>query len=160
MKANIQQLIDYEFQLGSPKKEINVTASRKLLSLTEIEEIARNPIVTIASHSMSHNSLAELPDNWLKWEIKSSQEYIKALKGNYEIFAYPFGHKKSYNKRVQTTLNEEGIKYAFSTSSKLIKKNSDFLSLGRAPMLNFEKKAYVCGSAYGAFHYWDKILRR
>ena len=46
------------------------------------------------------------------------------------------------------------------SSSKIIEKNSDLLSLGRAPMLNFHNKDYVFGSAYGAFHYWDKILQR
>ena len=109
---------------------------------------------------MSHNTLAELPDNWLKWEIKKSTEYIKDLKGKYNLFAYPFGHKQSYNLKVKKLLHKEGIKYAFSTSSKRIEKNSDLLSLGRAPMLNFHNKDYVFGSAYGAFHYWDKILQR
>ncbi len=160
INSSFQQLYEYELKLGSPKKENNITASRELLSLTEIEEIAKNPIVTIASHSMSHNSLAELPDNWLKWEIKKSTEYIKALQGKYDLFAYPFGYKKSYNLKVKNLLHEEGIKYAFSTSSKIITKNSDLLSLGRAPMLNFHNKDYVFGSAYGAFHYWDKILQR
>ena len=160
INSSIQQLCEYELKLGSPKKENNITASRELLSLKEIEEIAKNPLVTIASHSMSHNSMAELPDNWLKWEIKKSTEYIKDLKGKYDLFAYPFGHKQSYNLKVKKLLHEEGIKYAFSTSSKIIEKNSDLLSLGRAPMLNFDNKDYVCGSAYGAFHYWDKILQR
>ena len=64
------------------------------------------------------------------------------------------------NVKVQKILHEEGIKYAFSTSSTIIKKNSNYLSLGRAPMLNFANKAYVCGSALGAFDYWDKILNR
>ena len=160
INSSFQQLYEYELKLGSPKKENNITASRELLTLKEIEEISKNPLVTIASHSMSHNSLAELPDNWLKWEIKKSTEYIKDLKGKYDLFAYPFGHKQSYNLKVKKLLHEEGIKYAFSTSSKIIEKNSDLLSLGRAPMLNFYNKDYVCGSAYGAFHYWDKILQR
>ena len=158
--SSLQQLDEYELKLGFPRKENNITASRELLSLEEIEEISKNPLVTIASHSMSHNSLAELPDNWLKWEIKKSTEYIKDLKGKYNLFAYPFGHKQSYNLKVKKLLHKEGIKYAFSTSSKRIEKNSDLLSLGRAPMLNFHNKDYVFGSAYGAFHYWDKILQR
>ena len=160
INSSYQELYEYELKLGSPKKEKNITASRELLSFKEIEEIAKNPLVTIASHSMSHNSLAELPDNWLKWEIKKSTGYIKALQGKYDLFAYPFGYKKSYNLKVKKLLHEKGIKYAFSTRSKIIKKNSDLLSLGRAPMLNFDNKDYVCGSAHGAFHYWDKILFR
>jgi len=160
INSSIQQLNEYELKLGPPKKENNITASRELLSLKEIEEIAKNPLVTIASHSMSHNSLAELPDNWLKWEVKKSTEYVKALGGKYDLFAYPFGHKKSYNFKVKKLLHEEGIKYAFSTSAYIIEKRSDLLSLGRAPMLNFYNEDYVCGSAYGAFHYWDKILQR
>ena len=160
INSSFQQLQEYELKLGSPKKENNITASRELLSFKEIEEISKNPLVTIASHSMSHNSLAELPDNWLKWEIKKSTEYIKDLKGKYDLFAYPFGHKQSYNLNVKKILHEEGIKYAFSTSSTIIKKSTDLLSLGRAPMLNFDNKNYICGSALGAFHYWDKILQR
>ncbi|MBO8221444.1 polysaccharide deacetylase family protein [Prochlorococcus marinus] len=160
INSSFQELYEYELKLGSPKKENNITASRELLSLKEIEEISKNPLVTIASHSMSHNSLAELPDNWLKWEIKKSKQYIKDLQGKYDLFAYPFGHNQSYNLKVKKILQEEGIKYAFTTSSKIIEKNSDLLSLGRAPMLNFDNKDYVFGSAYGAFHYWDKILQR
>ena len=160
INSSYQQLHEYEMQLGSPKKEKNITASRELLSLKEIKEISKNPLVTIASHSMSHNSLAQLPENWLKWEIKKSKEYVKSLRGKYDLFAYPFGHKKSYNLKVKKLLHEEGIKYAFTTSSEIIKKSSDLLSLGRAPMLNFDNQAYVCGSAHGAFHYWDKILLR
>tara|TARA_B100000401_G_scaffold423647_1_gene351716 strand:+ start:189 stop:1166 length:978 start_codon:yes stop_codon:yes gene_type:complete len=160
INSSFQQLYEYELKLGSPKKGNNITASRELLSLKEIEEISKNPLVTIASHSMSHNSLADLPDNWLNWEIKKSNEYIKDLKGKYDLFAYPFGHNQSYNLKVKKILHEEGIKYAFTTSSKIIEKNSDLLALGRAPMLNFDNKDYICGSAYGAFHYWDKILQR
>ena len=160
INSSFQQLYEYELKLGSPKKENNITASRELLSIKEIEEISKNPLVTIASHSMSHNSLAELPDNWLEWEVKKSTEYIKDLKGKYDLFAYPFGHKQSYNFKVKKVLHGEGIKYAFSTSSRIIKKNSDLLSLGRAPMLNFDNKDYICGSALGAFHYWDKVLQR
>ena len=87
-------------------------------------------------------------------------EYIKDLKGKYDLFAYPFGHNQSYSLKVKKLLHDEGIKYAFTTSSKIIEKNSDLLALGRAPMLNFDNKDYVLGSAYGAFHYWDKILQR
>ena len=107
INSSLQELCEYELKLGSPKKENNITASRELLSLKEIEEISKNPLVTIASHSMSHNSLAELPENWLKWEIKKSKEYIRDLKGNYDLFAYPFGHKQSYNLKVKKILHEE-----------------------------------------------------
>ena len=91
------------------------------------------------------------------WESKFSQ--IKPVKRA--------GGRRYYRPKdmliiggIKKLLHEEGIKYAFSTSSEIIKKRSDLLSLGRAPMLNFDNKDYVCGSAYGAFHYWDKILQR
>ena len=98
INSSFQQLYEYEL-IRISQKENNITASRELLSLKEIEEISKN--LVIASHSMSHNSLAELPDNWLKWEIKKSTEYIKDLKGKYHLFAYPFGHKQSYNFKVK-----------------------------------------------------------
>ena len=109
INSSFQQLYEYELKLGSPKKGNNITASRELLSLKEIEEISKNPLVTIASHSMSHNSLAELPDNWLKWEIKKSTRYIKDLQGKHDLFAYPFGYKKSYNLKVKKLLHLRNI---------------------------------------------------
>ena len=160
INADINQLTEYETELGKPDIRKNITSTRNLLSIKELEKISKNPLFTIASHSMSHNCLSELPDEWLNWEIKKSSEYIRDLGGNETLFAYPFGHKNSYNKKVQNTLLKEGIKYSFSTSSTFINEKSNHLQLGRAPMLNFDQKSYVCGSAYGAFHYWDKILNR
>ena len=160
INADINKLTEYEIKLGKPDIRKNITATRNLLTIKELENINRNPLFTIASHSMSHNCLSELPDKWLNWEIKKSSEYIKDLGGNEKLFAYPFGHKNSYNKKVQNTLLKEGIKYAFSTSSIFINDKSNHLQLGRVPMLNFDQKSYICGSASGAFHYWDKILNR
>ena len=160
INAGINQLTEYEIQLGKPNIRKNITSTRNLLSIQDLEEINKNPLFTIASHSMSHNCLSELPDKWLHWEIKKSSEYIKDLGGNEKLFAYPFGHKNSYDKKVQNVLLQEGIQYSFSTSSIFINEKSNHLQLGRAPMLNFNQKSYVCGSACGAFHYWDKILNR
>ena len=160
INADINQLTEYEIQLGKPSIRKNITSTRNLLSIKELKEINKNPLFTIASHSMSHNCLSELPDKWLQWEIKKSSEYIQDLGGNEKLFAYPFGHKNSYDKKVQNVLLKEGIKYSFSTSSIFINEKSNHLQLGRAPMLNFNQKSYVCGSACGAFHYWDKILNR
>ena len=160
INANLDQLTEFEIKLGKPNIQQNITSTRNLLSLKELETISKDPLFTIASHSMSHNCLSELPDKWLQWEIKKSKEYIKDLGGSENLFAYPFGHKNSYTQKVQDNLLKEGIKYAFSTSSNFINKKTNKLKLGRAPMLNFDQKSYVCGSASGAFHYWDKILNR
>ena len=160
INADINQLTEYEIELGKPDVRKNITSTRNLLSIKELEKISKNPLFTIASHSMSHNCLSELPDKWLHWEIKKSSQYIKDLGGNEKLFAYPFGHKNSYDKEVQNTLLKEGIKYSFSTSSIFINEKSNHLQLGRTPMLNFDQKSYVYGSACGAFHYWDKILNR
>ena len=160
INADINQLTQYEIELGKPDIRKNITSTRNLLSIKELENINKNPLFTIASHSMSHNCLSELPDKWLHWEIKKSCNYIKDLGGNEKLFAYPFGHKNSYNKKVQNTLLKEGIKFSFSTSSSFINGKSNHLQLGRAPMLNFDQSSYICGSGYGAFHYWDKILKR
>ena len=42
INSSFQQLSEYELKLGSPKKENNITASRELLSLKEIERV-KNP---------------------------------------------------------------------------------------------------------------------
>ncbi len=160
MNSSSSELIEIEHKIGPPNKYNNITSARKFLSLEELGILAKNPLITIASHSMSHNILSALPENWLHWEIKQSQHYISEIGGDSSLFAYPFGFKNSYNNEVKLLLSKYGVKFAFSTSANFIDQNSDMLALGRSSMLNFHSKSFVSGSACGAFHYWDSILRR
>lgn len=155
------ELLDlYLNQLSKSPRNYSITGSRKFLSINELKELSLIPNITISSHSMSHSILSELPLKWLRWEIQKSQQYIKEINGEPTLFCYPFGYKRSFNKLVQSLLTENGVKYAFSTISTSIDKQSNPLALGRVGMLNFSDKGYVLGTIRGAFQLWDTLLRR
>lgn len=155
------ELLDlYLNQLSNLPRNYSITGTRKFLSINELKELSLIPNITISSHSMSHSILSELPFEWLRWEIQKSQKYIKEINGEPNLFCYPFGYKNSFNSTVQSLLTENGVKYAFSTISTSIDKESNPLALGRVGMLNFSDKGYVLGTIRGAFQLWDTLLRR
>ena len=133
---------------------------KKFLSLENLSNISKNNLITLASHSMSHVPLSDLPEVWLKWEIEESKKYIKKLKGNVSIFSYPYGHINSYNEKVKKLLFSQNIKYAFTTRAFLLDNNSNKLELGRTFLFNNKNKKYILGSSFGAMKLFDSFLKR
>ena len=159
--SSSSELLDiYLNQLLNLPRNKSITGSRKLLSIDELRALSLIPNITISSHSMSHSILSELPLEWLRWEIKSSQKYIKEINGDTSLFCYPFGYKYSFSKLVQSILIENGVKYSFTTVSTVINKKSIPLALGRIGMLNYSDRGYVMGTVKGAFQLWDILLKR
>jgi len=141
-------------------RERSVILERSLLTIEQLKDVIAAKKCIVSSHTMSHSILSELPSEWMKWEITRASEVIGQIGGDIRLFAYPYGYKKSYNQNVKDTLVNAGVKYAFTTTSSLTKKNSDPLSIGRAPMLNYKEKSFVLGTVSGAFRIWDKLLLR
>ncbi len=133
---------------------------KKFLSVSDLKELSKNNFITVASHSMSHVPLSNLPKKWLFWEISESQKLTKQIKGDHTIFSYPYGHLNSYNQNVKDALKYHKIKYAFTTRSYLINKNTDPLELGRSYFFNNSYKNYILGTAFGSMQLFDTILKR
>ncbi len=146
--------------IRSIERESSVILERKLLTIQQLKDIIESQNIIVASHTMSHSVLSELPTDWMKWEISRSSEIISQIGGDIRLFAYPYGYKKSYNQNVKNTLENAGVKYAFTTTSSLTKQNSDHLSIGRASMLNYKERSFVLGTVSGAFRIWDRLLLR
>lgn len=142
------------------KDNNSIFCIKKYISLNKLSKYAKNTNITIASHSMSHVPLSNLPDIWLKWEIHESINYIKKIGGNTSMFAYPYGDKKSFNENVKKILLLSNINYAFTTRSIIVEKSSNKLELGRTFMFNTNNKQYVLGIATGTMKLFDSILNR
>lgn len=134
--------------------------TRKLLSVSELKAIARHPLITVASHAMSHTRLALLPRDWATWEIRTAAQYIREWGGDATLFSYPYGHKGSYDQITQDILRKNAIRYAFTAQAKIITQYADHLELGRSFSLNFQDKAFIMGVARGGFQILDFFLRR
>mgnify|MGYP002725557041 CR=1 FL=1 len=133
---------------------------RKLLDVKNLEEISRHELVTLASHSMSHVRLALLPDNWLRWEIEQSIDYIKEWGGDGALFSYPYGNEGSFNSATQKVLEGKCVKYAFTTLANNSVATTIPRAIGRSYLFNSADKKYVLGTAGGAFELFDRILQR
>ncbi len=171
-KATFGNIFNYVSQCEESKleellSEINklsldpkVITQRSLLSLQELVDLAKHPLVTLGSHSMTHPVFSELPLEWAEWEIKTSSKYITEAGGDSSLFAYPYGFKGSFNQETISRLKLSGVEAAFSTISSKIDKRSNPYSLGRVGMLNISDSTYLKGVVGGAFEYFDRILRR
>ncbi|WP_269623458.1 polysaccharide deacetylase family protein [Prochlorococcus marinus] len=160
VNSNFRDLDRFYSLIKSIRSEKTIILERKLMSLEQLKKIIDNNNFIVASHTMSHSVLSELPAEWMEWEISRASSIIQQLGGDTRFFAYPYGYKSSYNKDVKDVLKKYGVKYAFTTTSSLSKKESDPLSIGRASMLDFNEKSFVLGTVSGAFRLWDKLLMR
>lgn len=85
------------------------------LSKNDVENISKNPLITISSHSISHSDNSKLSVNEETHEMCDSREILKNLSGQkVETYTYPSG-------RINPTIDESiakkcGYKLAWSTS--------------------------------------------
>lgn len=64
----------------------------RYMTTEQIKELARNPLITIAAHTMNHPDLRRLDKKKTLQEIIESKGYLEQLIGkNVDHFAYPFG---------------------------------------------------------------------
>ena len=81
------------------------------ISEKQIIKMAKDPLITIGSHTITHPILSKTSESDIKNELKESKEYLETLTGNsIEYFSYPFGN---YNKIVLDWVSKIGYRAAF-----------------------------------------------
>lgn len=112
--------------------------SRRILNSQEIKELSKNPLITIGSHTLTHPFLSQLDKNEIRVELEQSKRKLEKIVGDeIELFAYPYGGKKSYNLSIIKLLKELGYKKAFTTISKNIDINDNLYTLSRCVVYNY-----------------------
>ena len=89
-------------------------------------------LISFGYHTKSHKRLSELTLNELEEELKS----------NYEVFAYPYGDKKSYNKEVIEEVKKDYL-FAFTTTEGLVSDDSDPYKLERLSITDMNLPEFV-----------------
>lgn len=94
-------------------KGVGNNVGRSHVSWQQLKEMAANPLVTIAAHSVSHPSdLRVLPDEKLQQEIKESKRILEEQLGiPIRYFTYPEG---KYDKRVADLVRAVGYQAALT----------------------------------------------
>jgi len=121
---------------------------RSSLTWEQIREMAQNPLVTIASHSISHpNDLREFDDAQLRPEIFESKRILEEQLGiPIRHFVYPVG---KYDARVKQMVQEAGYLSALTMDDKVNKfagESDDLFSIERIGQSQLPK---VLEPAYG-----------
>lgn len=157
MNASSSELGRWEVKLRQlPRVPDPITVQEKY-SIEELQELTRHPLVKVASHSMSHQNLAQLSPKWRSWEIRSAARYLADLGGEAELFAYPFGEPGTFSESCSAILKDAGVKYACTTIPFPVTHRTPPLLLGRTLLLDCVHPQYLWGVAGGAFEWWHKL---
>lgn len=102
------------------------------LSKEQLAGMADSPYITIGAHTVSHLSLGALSDADQEYEIADSVNYLeKELGRKIEVFSYPFGSGRDYNKKTLEICKKIGIKKAATTKEALWNKSDNLLEIPR-----------------------------
>lgn len=110
---------DLPFALFLPMEYVGNPASKRTLSMTDVEALRAYPKASFADHSFSHSKRLKgpritsgaTPASFIEKDIARSRErYREVFGGETRFFAYPFGRgAKAY----EELLNEAGFEYLF-----------------------------------------------
>ncbi|MEB3292307.1 MAG: polysaccharide deacetylase family protein [Synechococcales bacterium] len=106
---------------------------RSSLNWEQIREMAKDPLITIAAHSVTHPpDLTQLPDDALRREISDSKQILETELGmSIHYFTYPEG---KYDQRVANFVHQAGYQAAFTMNDadeRLAGQSESLLAIGR-----------------------------
>lgn len=99
----------------------------------EVGEMAKSPLCTIGSHTMTHCRLSNLTDEELRYELGESKRQIEDHVGKpCEYVSYPFGWTTDVNESVCRIAKEVGYKMGLVSHGGRMRKNDrDLLHVKR-----------------------------
>jgi peptidoglycan/xylan/chitin deacetylase (PgdA/CDA1 family) len=102
----------------------------KIISASELRELAASPNIEIGSHTVTHPRLAQLTPAEQQEEIETSRRHLESIAGpqNALGFSYPNG---SFSKQTSRLVAELGLKYACTSQQDLVRKGQDLYRLPR-----------------------------
>lgn len=110
----------------------------RMVSWAQLDEMANDPLVTIGSHSHSHNVMSQVPVNDLRRDIEASLGIMAERLGRpIRHFSYPEGGREHFNERVIADLKAHGIVCCPSAICGLNPRGTDPFLLRRV-MVGFE----------------------
>jgi len=85
------------------------------LNKAELKDLSDSGLAELGGHGKTHRALSSLRLQELKKEISDSRGDIEEITGTKVVlFAYPFGHSKSYNRNTIAALKISGFLGAFN----------------------------------------------
>lgn len=106
------------------------------ISLSQLQALHHNPLLTIGAHTATHPALASHPIAFQQAEIETGRQVLhRALGKQPEALAYPYG---SYTNETATMAAQLGFKAAFTTDARLVTASVDAYKIGRFQVNNWD----------------------
>lgn len=123
------------------------------LSLNQLCELAKEPLIGIGAHGYSHQSLLHLSARHLHDELMSSRSELQSVSGRtITTMSYPFGE---HDQRVNEAARTAGFTLAATSKSGLFDRTTDFLQVPRTDIWAMDSPRTVVSKLQGG---WDWIL--
>jgi peptidoglycan/xylan/chitin deacetylase (PgdA/CDA1 family) len=137
------------------------SADTRYLSCSELINIGKSGIIDFGCHGLTHEALSRLDIKQLDEEILGARHKLEYLTHNkIDLFAYPFGHSKSYNANIIKKVKDAGFIGAFTAIFGLNRFDTDPFLIRRNciswldELDNFEKHLMGAYDWYALFEYF------
>ncbi len=120
--------------------KVGTKKGRSSLTWAQLQEMAANPLVTIASHSVTHPKLPPLTDDQLRSEVVDSKQQLETQLGiPIAHFIYPEG---KYDDRVKKAVIQAGYQSAWTMNDEknlFAQQSQDLFSIERIGQAELEQ---------------------
>jgi poly-beta-1,6-N-acetyl-D-glucosamine N-deacetylase len=146
---------------------VGVNSGRTHVSWEQLQEMAADPLITIAAHSVTHpEDLRKLPDDKLEREIVESKQILETQLGiPIRYFTYPAG---KYDERVAQAVKQAGYQAALTmddNDERFAGDSESLLAVGRfgqsnlaRAMRRFDGSAIAKASGGAKLPTWGKAV--
>lgn len=106
--------------------------SARGMTVPEVRELAREPLVEVGAHTVTHPQLAALPPETQRREIAQSKHDLeRLLDRSVRTFAYPYGDPSSVSKHTVAAARQAGFELAFANVPRPVTRRVDRFSIPR-----------------------------
>lgn len=127
------------------------------LTWAQLKEISDSGI-EIGSHTITHPNLATLNDKELYRQIADSKKIIEERIGReVKCFAYPYGAKRTFNRRTIQIVRESGYKEAYTNIMGFNTNSADAYNLKRIRIYSNDNMFRFKMKLSGAYNWVDRI---
>lgn len=112
--------------------KINIEKDYKALKWKDIDELCKDPLINIGSHTKNHVILSRLTEKQIKDELEGSKlEIERNITCDVEFFSYPNGQPDDYNSLAKEMILNAGYKCACTTIEEFNDISEDLYELKR-----------------------------
>jgi peptidoglycan/xylan/chitin deacetylase (PgdA/CDA1 family) len=118
--------------------------SHRTLTERELSELARDPLIEIGCHTMTHPPLATLTPAAQRDEIVQARTRLQSVAGRpIQSFAYPYGRRRDYDGGTVTLVRELGFAGACANFPGLAARGTDPFQVPRLQVRDWDGETFA-----------------